>query len=529
MTLPKNVLRNSLTGKFIILRLIHTVMYRSGMLLFIFLLANYAFAQVVPPSIQWQHQMGGSLDDIAYDITPTSDGGFITTGGSTSSDGDLLKLAEPEHGGNYDYWFAKIDAASNFQWKKHLGGTGSDLSRRVFQTVDGGYLLGGSSNSNDIDVTGNHGDYDFWVVKLFSSGSVQWSKSYGGTDYDDFGSMRLTSDGGYIFCGGVQSNNGDVSGNHGSSDFWLLKTDASGNIQWQKTYGGSGYEKAADVEQCPDGGYLLAGFTESNDGDVTGNHGDYDAWIVKTDANGVLQWQRSTGGDSDDDAQGVLVLADGSSIISGYTFSNNGDVSGNHGDYDAWLFKLDASGSLVWSKCHGGSSTDWASEAEVVSDTALIVACLSKSNDGDVGGNYGLWDFWVMKTDLEGTIEWQQHYGGSLNDVCYAAKPTYDGGFILGGYSESLDYDASGNHGKKDYWAVRLQGFVGVDEIENHEYALVVYPQPAEDYFHITISAPGIKSLENPVLQIMDMQGRLITPEFIISSSAFSNRLQQME
>ncbi|MEP7128103.1 MAG: hypothetical protein ABI729_04510, partial [Chitinophagales bacterium] len=146
------------------------------------LISTIAFSQT--PAIQFQHAMGGSLDDISYDVVVTQDGGYLVAGGSTSSDGDLLKTAEVQHGGNYDFWFAKLDPALNFQWKKHLGGTGSDLASSCLQAPDGGYFIGGSTSSNDVDVSGNHSDdFDFWIVKLFSSGSVQWKKCFGGTNY----------------------------------------------------------------------------------------------------------------------------------------------------------------------------------------------------------------------------------------------------------------------------------------------------------------------------------------------------------
>ena len=468
-----------------------------------------AFAQPLPP-ILWEHSLGGSLDDIAYDVSQDNDGGFILAGGSTSSDGDILKLMEPEHGGNYDYWIAKIDAASNLQWKKHLGGTGSDVASTVFQTEDGGYIVGGSSSSNDVDVTGNHGDFDFWLVKLVAPGTVQWTKCLGGSSYDDFGSLHETSEGGFIICGGSQSNDGDVSGNHGSSDFWLVKTDAQANIQWQKSYGGSGYEKASDAYQCSDGGYIVVGFSESNDGDVTGNHGDYDGWVIRTDASGSLLWQHSIGGTSYDAFKSVVQLNDGAFILCGYTQSNNGDISGNHGGEDVWIVKLDSSGSMLWSRCFGGDTTEECTGVEAISDTTLLFSCYSKSDNGDLTGNYGMSDYWIIETDLDGVLLWQKNFGGSLNDVCYGAKPATDGGFILSGYSESIDDDATSNHGKKDYWAVKLGGTVAVTEIDKKIDPLLIYPQPASSHCYIKFPDEILAGIDELALYFFDVEGRKI-------------------
>ncbi|HUM47437.1 MAG TPA: T9SS type A sorting domain-containing protein [Chitinophagales bacterium] len=491
-------------------------MYCRFTFVFLVVFVSSIAAQTSPP-IQFQHSMGGSLDDIAYDISQTNDGGFITCGGSTSSDGDLLKTTDVQHGGNYDYWFAKLDPALNFQWKKHLGGTGSDVASTIFQLGDGGYIIGGNSNSNDLDVSGNHGiEFDFWIVKLFSSGTTQWQKCLGGSGYEDFGAMRATADGGFILAGGAQSNDGDVSGNHGSSDFWLVKTDGAGVIQWQKCYGGTDYEKAADVRVCTDGGYLMVGFSESNSGDVTGNHGDYDIWVVKTDASGNLQWQRSLGGSGYDAANGCIALADGSFIVCGYTGSSDGDVSNNQGDDDAWIIKLDSGGGILWSQCLGGSDTDVAAGIEATTDNGFMVACYSKSGDGAVGNNYGFWDYWAVKTDAAGSIEWQKNFGGSLNDVCYAAKPTSDEGYILTGYSESQGIDVSGNHGKKDFWVVKLQGVVGVNEVLIPEIILAVYPQPASGFFNVKITGEALNNYSQLTLDIIDIAGRTLHSQPVV-------------
>lgn len=479
------------------------------------LICSLAFSQSTAPAIQTQHSMGGSLDDISYDIIPTQDGGYLVAGGSTSSDGDLLKTTEILHGGNYDFWFLKLDANLNIQWKDHLGGTGSDLARKVLQSSDGGYVVAGSTSSNDVDVSGNHGDYDFWMVKLTSAGSVQWQKCYGGSDYDDFGAVRNTADGGYIMAGGSSSNDGDLSNNHGGSDFWLVKTDANGAIQWQKNYGGPDYEKAADVRVCQDGGYIMAGFSESNSGDVTGNHGDYDVWVVKTDASGNLQWQKSLGGSSYDAANSLLALNDGSFIVCGYTDSNDGDASGNHGDDDVWIVKLDASGNIVWTRCVGGTTSDVAADVEAVGDSSYLFSCYSKSDNGDVGDNYGYWDYWLLKTDLDGGIQWQKNFGGALNDVCYAAKPTPDEGYVLTGYSESLNLDVSGNHGKKDYWVVKLEGLVGVDEVAAQPVVISVYPQPAGDFVYLQIPDEVLQNNKAAKFEFYDITGRNIATQKI--------------
>ncbi|HVX28799.1 MAG TPA: hypothetical protein VHB70_20795, partial [Parafilimonas sp.] len=183
------------------------------------------------------------------------------------------------------------------QWQKTYGGNQQEYANSIEQTKDGGYIIAGNTYSkNNGDVTNNHGNSDYWIVKTDAFGNIQWQKSYGGSLNDVANSIQQTTDGGYIVAGYAASNNGDVIGNHGSADYWVLKLDASGNIQWQKSLGGSDFERANIIQQTVDGGYIVAGFSYSNNGDVTGNHGSADYWIVKLDSTGNIEWQKSLGG-----------------------------------------------------------------------------------------------------------------------------------------------------------------------------------------------------------------------------------------
>lgn len=170
------------------------------------------------------------------------------------------------------------------QWQKSLGGSGLDEARSIAPTSDGGYIVAGLSNSNDGDVIGVHGGYESWIVKLTSVGMTEWQKSLGGSGNDGASSIAPTSDGGYIVAGGSQSNDGDVTGHHGSSDsidYWVVKLTSAGMIEWQKSLGGTGYDYAISIAPTSNGEYIVAGGSKSTDGDGTGNHGDTDYWIVK--------------------------------------------------------------------------------------------------------------------------------------------------------------------------------------------------------------------------------------------------------
>ncbi|MDD1729368.1 MAG: hypothetical protein LUQ50_09895, partial [Methanospirillum sp.] len=298
--------------------------------------------------LTWQRCVGGSEDEESYAMIQTSDGGYLMGGYSYSNDGDV----SGNHG-SADYWIAKFDASKNLQWQKCLGGTGFEVISSIIQTTDGGYLAGGHSFSNDGNVTGNHGKSDIWIVKLDASGNITWQKCFGGSEYELIYSVIQMSDGGYLIGGATDSDDGDVSGHHGSRDIWVVKLDTSGNLVWQKCLGGSLHDVSYTTIQTTDGGFLVYGKTYSDDGNVTGYHGGLDIWVVKLDSAGTLVWQNCLGGSGLDYPYSVIQTTDGGYLVNGCSTSNDGNVTGNHGNSDIWALKLDTSGNLVWQKYLG--------------------------------------------------------------------------------------------------------------------------------------------------------------------------------
>ncbi len=215
--------------------------------------------------------------------------------------------------------------------------------------------------------------------------------------------MQQTADGGFIISGDSQSNDGDVSGNHldaygsPSLDYWIVKLDVDGNLQWQKSLGGSGNEITPFIQQTTDGGFIVAGSSTSDDGDVSGHHGsdfNYDYWIVKLDLDGNLIWQKSLGGNKNEFAQSVQETNDGGFIVAGSSASNTGNVSGHHGSTyynDYWIVKLNSTGNLVWEKSLGGDDDDNGRSIQQIADSGFIVAGYTWSSDGDVHSTYSRW------------------------------------------------------------------------------------------------------------------------------------------
>jgi hypothetical protein len=464
------------------------------------------------PAIEWQKSLGGSGIDMGSSIQQTADGGYIVAGTSNSTDGNVTR-----NHGRFDYWVVKLDAIGNIQWQKCLGGSGDDEGTSVQQTTDGGYIVAGSSDSTDGDVAGNHVIEDYWVVKLDASGNIQWQKSFGGSGQDWPRSIQQTNDGGYIVVGWSSSTDGDVRGNQGRWDYWVVKLDASGNIQWQKCLGGSGDDEGTSVQQTTDGGYIVAGTSRSNDGDVSQHHGPNqpagttlfsDYWVVKLDSDGNIVWEKSLGGSYNEEAYNIRQTNDGGFIVAGDTDTpNNGDVSGNHGDgnSDYWIVKLDVNGKIDWQKCLGGFGWDDGSSIQQTNDDGYIVAGTSHSNDGDVTGHHNKsGDYWIVNLDGSGNLQWQKSLGGSRYDQPESIRQTNDGGYIIIGWSNSDDGDVTGNHGCWDYWVVKLSG--------NNLSPPIISTNATSNNLKTEISIKPLLAKENQAPSLTILDAKMISP-----------------
>ncbi len=460
-------------------------------------------AQIVP-SIEWQKCFGGSDYDEAFSVQNTVDGGFIAAGDSAG-----------------DYWIIKLNSAGDLMWEKSYGGSGGDFAYYIHQTTDKGYIVAGSSSSNDGDVTGNHPDnlgypsIDYWILRLDSVGNLIWEKSFGGKKDDAAKCVRQTNDGGFIVTGSAHSNNGDVSGNHGNGnyDIWVVKLDTNGNLAWQKCFGGSGYEESNSIQQTSDGGFIIAGGAASMDGDVSGNHDPdvEDYWIVKLDSVGNLMWQKCLGGTETDVAFDIQLTDDGSFVIAGISASGDGDVTGHHESgqfikYDEWVVRVDANQNIVWEKSLGGSDFDYARSICQTMDGGFVIAGDTWSVDGDVtGNNNGDINYWILKLDTDGSLLWQKCMGGSEYDWGYSVRQTPDSGYMVAGTSRSNDGDVSGNHGMGDFWIVKLSRDVATGVAPLPEESFSFYPNP--DRSQLTINLPT--SSNEAMIAVYDVQGKM--------------------
>jgi len=293
----------------------------------------------------------------------------------------------------------------------------------IQQTSDGGFIVTGS-----IAVAGS--SYDMWILKLDSSGTIQWQKTYGGINQDDGAGIEQTSDGGYVVVGDTQSFGA------GTNDAWILKLDQNGDVQWQKTIGGSGADYAFSVKQTPDDGYIISALTFS--------FPSYDFWIIRLDSSGNVVWQKLYGGPNDDLVYSVNLTSDGGFIVSGAT-----DSFGT-GLYDIWVLKLDSSGTVQWQKTYGAPNTDeYSIGTQETTDGGFILVGSSGDPNDDSS------EIIVLQLNSNGQIQWQNSYSETASEGASSILQTTDGGYIVAGQT--------GRIGTGAYWLLKLDSSGNID------------------------------------------------------------------
>ena len=348
-------------------------------------------------TLLWQKTLGGTKDDKAYKIINTSDNGFAIAGYSKSNDGDVIN-----NDGFEDIWITKLDSNGNFQWTTNTGFSGTDQGYSIIQTTDGGYFVGaildvtasgGQGNSRSLSAA-KHAGGDYWALKLSSSGNIEWRKYFGGANTDTCYDVAETTDG-YILVGSSDSNDVDIKNNKGSYDFWVVKTDKTGKLLWEKSYGGSELDEARAITKTDDGNFLIVGDTRSSDKDVSKNNGGADLWLIKINNNGDLLWEKTYGGSSFDVGRSIHKTTDGGYLISGSSRSNDNNIT-NKGQNDAWILKINATGDLQWQKTIGGTNIDFCYDAIQLSNGTIVAVGESSSNDFDILTNKGFSDALII-------------------------------------------------------------------------------------------------------------------------------------
>lgn len=438
------------------------------------------------PILNYNYCYGGSEDDFpaysfGYDINiptilQTSDGGTIIIGESKSSDGDI-----PVNYGESDVMLIKLDSLSNIHWVKNYGGTKNDGGLNIIQLPDSGYIFNAVTYSNDYDVSFNHdpvGTYaDAWIVRIDKNGNIIWENTFGG-HFDDAMSQIIADTSGILLYGGTASNDGDIINFHGTpgftSDILLFKMDYNGNVLWKNCYGGSQTELPGKINTFNNSEFIVSSFTNSNDGDASGFHGTpgdfykFDILVSRLSSEGIVLWNKCLGGTNNETFKETIVSEENTLITAATTTSNDGDIEGNHGMSDFWIVTQDSLGNILSTECYGGSFEDSPTKL-ILKDGNIVAIGHSRSEDGDVIGHHGgttRADVWVFQTDNLGNILWQNSLGGICDDIGKNIFNTNEDGFLLYCTTTSNDGDVVGWNDdgldcgvitpNKDIWIVKV-------------------------------------------------------------------------
>ncbi|MEP7317509.1 MAG: T9SS type A sorting domain-containing protein [Panacibacter sp.] len=381
--------------------------------------------------IQWDKTIGGKLTDELHALIQTADGGYMLGGYSASN--ISFEKTENSRGGS-DYWIVKLGRKGDIEWDKTIGGSGADVLHSIKQTTDGGYILGGYSLSDisGEKTESSRGGSDYWVVKLNSNGIKQWDKTIGGAGNDQLNAIQQTADGGYILGGYSSSNiSGEKTENsYGNNDYWMVKLNNNGIKQWDKTIGGAGNDQLNAMQQTADGGFILGGESDSNvSGEKTENsRGSSDYWIVKLDTQGDIEWDKTIGGNSYDVLHALQQTKDGGYISGGQSASDSSgekteNTIGEWQESDYWVVKLNSNGGIEWDKTIGGNATDILTDIhEIKKNNYLLVGYSGSPVSGDkTQPTRDLWDFWTVNLHYNNTaiaaIESNKNTAGISNNT----------------------------------------------------------------------------------------------------------------
>jgi hypothetical protein len=424
----------------------------------------------------WDRIYKGNVYDNIKCILQTADHGLLVAGSSSSGIGG--DKSQDNHDSSYitfDYWIVRTDSNGSIMWEKTYGGDHHEELIDIRETADHGFIIAGnalSDSSGDItEPTRGAGYNDYWMVKTDSAGNIAWNKRFGGNYVDLLTCIIQTNDGGYLLGGtSLSPISGDKSeNNHNLSflnyDYWVVKTDGSGNKIWDRTIGGDNYDNLQSVLQMPSGDYLLGGYSRSNiSGDKTSDsRGEADFWIVKLNAAGGVVWDKTFGGDNIDWLFSMTLAADGGFVLAGT--SGSSDSIGERtvplrGVWDYWMVKTDASGNKLWDQAFGGSASEELEKVILTQDNGFLLSGASYSNiSGDkTEDNLGVEQGWIVKTDSSGAYEWDRTIFTYGHDETGYTIQTHEGCYIsavqtesdTGGYKSQLNMVAA------DYWIVKL-------------------------------------------------------------------------
>jgi len=495
-----------------------------------FLLPFSMFSQ----DILWEKSLGGKHAEFLYDAQPTADYGFILAGSSISGKNGNK---EEKNKGDLDYILWKMDEKGNLEWQKNFGGNKVDLLQSIDLTADGGFILGGTSSSDKgLDKKDEcKGLEDFWIIKLNAKGDEEWQKTIGGNGMEKLLSIIQTKDGGYILGGSsssdkMESNENEIADKYGKTedsrgnlDFWVVKLDQQGEIEWQKTIGGKYVDELKSIIQLKDGSYILGGYSNSPASfDKTGdNYGQGDYWIVKLTAKGEIDWQKSLGGDKDDNLFALIQAKDGGFIVGGNSNSSatNTKTKSNKDGTDFWVIKMNEYGVIEWQETYNYGKNDILTSIIENKDGTILIGgyAASESKSKKTGklskaDEEGINDYIALKINEKGEELWSQTIGSKGDEVLRKLFETRDGGYLFAGTSNGvISRDKNTFKGGSDFWIVKLKD---KNKPSEEKVNVEAFPNPTQTFTNVIINY----DYSYGTVTVYDLNGRQIKAEKIDGS-----------
>lgn len=430
----------------------------------LFLLTSIGWAQ--DTRVIWQKTIGGAGDDAVNAIV-------------SDLNENTYVLLSVQNGNNHDIEIAKINKAGDFLWVTSIAGDRDEIGKDLLINHDGNLVVLGATHSDELLGNVGKGYSDVLLAVLAPSGKIISTSTYGGSQNDVPASILQKSNGNYIITATSWSKDGDLTNNFGQSDIWLFETDAAGELQWEKSLGGLDDESAVKALLLENDALVLLGNSATYEGDYASNHGDQDIAIYSLDATGEILWQRLYGGFYSEIAADILQLANGNFFVAGTTFSDDGNISSNAGGSDAWFFEITELGMMEWSKTYG--SYDNESVVSMV-QTASGFLMLGSSRSSVINNisNHGETDFWLYEMDADKNRVSEQLFGASGYDRSSSVLLNDDGSILMGGSSSSSDGVVQGNSGKNDGWLLKIHQ----SDLKNSS-DITVHPNPTKDVVYL--------------------------------------------
>ncbi len=487
---------------------------------FFLIYSSVAYSQ--SPVFNWGKSIGGSIDEEMRDIviidtslapcticplrlvgTTASDDGNLSSCGSIANDYDAMVIKTNSDGTGYS-----CEAYGGTAYDEFNTGVFHKSGSNMYQ-----YIYLGQTSSNDGDVSGNHGMSDAWLVRV-QFNTIVHQKCIGGNNKDAGFDFIEMPDKGFIICGASASDiiDSDTMDYHGFDDGWITRVDSMGNIIWSKLFGGNLSDYLVSIDKTEDGDFVCAGYSNSNDSAFSNNHGGLDFWVVKFDSLGNLLWQKIYGGSGNEEAHTIVASENNSMMIMGYNSSSDGDITGHHGqsfNQDLWIVKLDSSGNLIWERSYGSTDFQVGYAMCKTNDGNFVVTGGGNGNDGDLLGVPGFSSTWIFKIDTSGTILWSGRFGSNGSEGKQYSVKTYDSKTF---YFITHPLTSGGNvttfyGGFDDVWLGSITDTsqaLEVNQITQYHWGSV-FPNPVQDKLNLTLYDP-----KPTLIQLCDALGNIL-------------------